>query len=324
MCEQAARYCRAGVQRLLRKPPPALRGLDGLLRWVVARMSDKAVAERELLSPGAAAAAAAQRKGTSVILDVSVPRGRRRLLPPSLPARILHRLGSGVSPRGRRPPAGRARGCSPGAVPPWPGSRAHPSSSGWALFPGCCISRPGWARGCTPAPVSACPAPATAGCPARERTAVPAPSLPDPAPPERLGSSSRVTARILHPGPLGDGRGRSPGPAAPGLAGRKGQPLSRCCAPGLGGHGLAARVLHPLVRTLHLLNWLGTRGAARVLHPLALHTLGQLGITCTLVLHLLDRLRVGVQSGSCTPFPEPSVPKVLLGMRVQPGSRIVF
>ncbi|XP_026712765.1 N-terminal EF-hand calcium-binding protein 2 [Athene cunicularia] len=29
MCEQAARYCRAGVQRLLRKPPPALRGLDG-------------------------------------------------------------------------------------------------------------------------------------------------------------------------------------------------------------------------------------------------------------------------------------------------------
>ncbi|NXS65150.1 NECA2 protein, partial [Pandion haliaetus] len=68
MCEQAARYCRAGVQRLLRKPPPALRGLDGLLRWVVARMSDKAVAERELLSPGAAAA---QRKGTSVILDVN-------------------------------------------------------------------------------------------------------------------------------------------------------------------------------------------------------------------------------------------------------------
>ncbi|KAK2530090.1 Necab2 [Columba guinea] len=67
MCEQAARSCRAGVQRLLRKPPPALRGLDGLLRWVVARMSDKGVAERELLTPGTATA---QRKGTSVILDI--------------------------------------------------------------------------------------------------------------------------------------------------------------------------------------------------------------------------------------------------------------
>ncbi|NXS52828.1 NECA2 protein, partial [Brachypteracias leptosomus] len=69
MCEQAARYCRAGVQRLLRKPPPALRGLDGLLRWVGTRMGDKGLADRELLSPGAAAAV--QRKGTSVILDVS-------------------------------------------------------------------------------------------------------------------------------------------------------------------------------------------------------------------------------------------------------------
>lgn len=69
MCEQAARYCRAGVHRLLRKPAPALRGLDGLLRWVGARMSDKGVADRELLTSGASA----QRKGTSVILDVSGP-----------------------------------------------------------------------------------------------------------------------------------------------------------------------------------------------------------------------------------------------------------
>ncbi|XP_004944200.1 N-terminal EF-hand calcium-binding protein 2 isoform X1 [Gallus gallus] len=66
MCEQAARYCRAGVHRLLRKPAPALRGLDGLLRWVGARMSDKGVADRELLTSGASA----QRKGTSVILDI--------------------------------------------------------------------------------------------------------------------------------------------------------------------------------------------------------------------------------------------------------------
>ncbi|NXP36313.1 NECA2 protein, partial [Leiothrix lutea] len=67
MCEQAARYCRAGVQKLLRKPAPALRGLDGLLRWAAGRMGDKGLAERELLAPGAAAA---QRKGTSVILDI--------------------------------------------------------------------------------------------------------------------------------------------------------------------------------------------------------------------------------------------------------------
>ncbi|XP_067159014.1 N-terminal EF-hand calcium-binding protein 2 [Apteryx mantelli] len=68
MCEQAARSCRAGVHRLLRKPPPPpLRGLDGLLRWVAAKMSDKgAAAERQLLQPGAAA----PRKGTSVILDI--------------------------------------------------------------------------------------------------------------------------------------------------------------------------------------------------------------------------------------------------------------
>ncbi|NXE20478.1 NECA2 protein, partial [Ardeotis kori] len=73
MCEQAARSCRAGVQKLLRKPPPALRGLEGLLRGLLARMGDKGVGERGLLSP--ATTAAAQRKGTSVILDVSGPPG---------------------------------------------------------------------------------------------------------------------------------------------------------------------------------------------------------------------------------------------------------
>lgn len=92
MCEQAARSCRAGVQRLLRKPPPALRGLDGLLRWVVARMSDKGVAERELLTPGTATA---QRKGTSVILDVSGPRG----------------AGPGVHPGARTPEERHAGSC---------------------------------------------------------------------------------------------------------------------------------------------------------------------------------------------------------------------
>ncbi|XP_044289844.1 N-terminal EF-hand calcium-binding protein 2 [Varanus komodoensis] len=80
MCEQAARYCREGVHRLFRKAPPPqpqLAGLDGLLRWIVTKMSDKSLlAERELPPqrdpPPAAAAACApeQRKGASVILDI--------------------------------------------------------------------------------------------------------------------------------------------------------------------------------------------------------------------------------------------------------------
>ncbi|XP_058010953.1 N-terminal EF-hand calcium-binding protein 2 isoform X2 [Ahaetulla prasina] len=74
MCEQAARYCRESVHRLLRQQPqPASgRGLDGLLRWVVTKMSDgkSPLPERELLPEGPAAAGAEQKKGTSVILDI--------------------------------------------------------------------------------------------------------------------------------------------------------------------------------------------------------------------------------------------------------------
>lgn len=81
MCEQAARYCRESVHRLLRQQPqPASGGgggLDGLLRWVVTKMSDSKspLPERELLPEGPAAAGPEQKKGTSVILDVS--RGAR-------------------------------------------------------------------------------------------------------------------------------------------------------------------------------------------------------------------------------------------------------
>lgn len=251
MCEQAARYCRAGVQRLLRKPPPALRGLDGLLRWVVARMGDKGVAERELLTPGAAAAAV-QRKGTSVILDVSgsplQPPGMHpaarippapRLRPLPLPASChrgggrgflgslhpLHWLGNGLYPgscnprlggRGGRilvPCAGPAAadwagvGMQPGSRSPLPGSRTHPASSEWALFPEFCIrgaapgssiSRSGWARGCTPAPA------ATEAAWAGERTAAPAPSLPGPCIPP-TGLASGLFLGSCTPLPVGDG-----------------------------------------------------------------------------------------------------------------------
>lgn len=81
-------------------------------------------------------------------------------------------------------------------------------------------------------------------------------------------------------------------------------------SPGLAGHGGEARVLHPLVWILPLLGWLGTRGAVQVLHPFALHTPGQLGVRCTLVLHLQGWLDMGVQSGSCTPLPGSCTPKV--------------
>lgn len=76
MCEQAARYCRESVHRLLRQQqqqPASGGGLDGLLRWVVTKMSDgkSPLPERELLPEGPGAAGPEQKKGTSVILDVS-------------------------------------------------------------------------------------------------------------------------------------------------------------------------------------------------------------------------------------------------------------
>ncbi|XP_062817589.1 N-terminal EF-hand calcium-binding protein 2 isoform X1 [Anolis carolinensis] len=86
MCEQAARYCRASLHKLLRKEERALPvspGADGLLRWIVAKMSDKSLLpereeeeeeEEERGRQGAASAAHHRtpqlRKGASVILDI--------------------------------------------------------------------------------------------------------------------------------------------------------------------------------------------------------------------------------------------------------------
>lgn len=83
MCEQAARYCRDSVHRLLHKQQRQIAGLDGLFRWVVTKMNDKSsLSERELLQQEGQAAAGqggfgpGQRKGASVILDVSDFPGR--------------------------------------------------------------------------------------------------------------------------------------------------------------------------------------------------------------------------------------------------------
>ncbi|XP_042294460.1 N-terminal EF-hand calcium-binding protein 2 [Sceloporus undulatus] len=79
MCEQAARYCRSSVHKLLRKQSPAAPGpaaLDGLLRWIATKMSDKSLLpgeEEEEEEEGAeeeGKAAPEQRKGASVILDI--------------------------------------------------------------------------------------------------------------------------------------------------------------------------------------------------------------------------------------------------------------
>ncbi|XP_078399068.1 N-terminal EF-hand calcium-binding protein 2 isoform X2 [Cetorhinus maximus] len=80
MCDQAARYCRDSVQHLgtIRdKQPPhqrSIRGLDGVLRWVFTKMSDKKFGEKE--SQKGEAASTRERvtpetkKGISVILDI--------------------------------------------------------------------------------------------------------------------------------------------------------------------------------------------------------------------------------------------------------------
>ncbi|MGH0142281.1 UNVERIFIED_CONTAM: hypothetical protein FKN15_002863 [Acipenser sinensis] len=98
MCEQAARYCRDGVHKLLRKEQSKLRsrnsetetaaqtssggaqlgGIDGLVRWVVTKMSDnKNLSSREFLKEESAVAREKffnpePRKGISVILDVGI------------------------------------------------------------------------------------------------------------------------------------------------------------------------------------------------------------------------------------------------------------
>ncbi|XP_016143281.1 N-terminal EF-hand calcium-binding protein 2 [Sinocyclocheilus grahami] len=107
MCEQAARYCRDGVHKLLHKEQAKLRaqdskdqpnpgaqdsetataaqsgnsgtqpgGIDGLVRWIVTKMSDnKSISTREYVKEEAAVAqeqffAPEPRKGIAVILDI--------------------------------------------------------------------------------------------------------------------------------------------------------------------------------------------------------------------------------------------------------------
>ena len=114
MCEQAARYCRDGVHKLLNKEQAKLRaqesreqpipvagqdsesataaqsgnsgaqpgGIDGLVRWIVTKMSDnKNISSRQYASSKEEVAVAQEqffapepRRGISVILDVSMER----------------------------------------------------------------------------------------------------------------------------------------------------------------------------------------------------------------------------------------------------------
>lgn len=76
MCEQAARYCRSSVHKLLQQQHSQSRPLDGLLRWIVTKMTDKT--ERELRGEEALSGVQGNpgtRRGISVILDVSTPDG---------------------------------------------------------------------------------------------------------------------------------------------------------------------------------------------------------------------------------------------------------
>lgn len=276
MCEQAARYCRAGVQRLLRKPPAALRGLDGLLRWVVARMGDKGVAERELLTPGAAAAAV-QRKGTSVILDVS----GSPLQPP------------GMHPAARIPPPHPGSGRSPCPHPAIAGGRRgflgslHPLHRlGNGLYPGSCNPRLGGRGGRILVP---CAGPAAADWAGVGMQ----PGSRSPLPGSRTHPSSQLgmgfISRVLHP------RGCARVQHLPERLGKRLHPGSCSRSPGSGSHrGCMGRGAHRgsctlLAGTLHPPDQLGIRVIPRVLHPPP-----SWGWGTAQFLHLPDWLGVGV------------------------------
>ncbi|KAM3919774.1 N-terminal EF-hand calcium-binding protein 2 isoform 1-T2 [Leptodactylus fuscus] len=73
MCEQAARYCRTSVHKLLQQQQSQVRGLDGLLRWIVTKMSDKSERElrgEEAVTLGQGMPEPGTKRGISVILDI--------------------------------------------------------------------------------------------------------------------------------------------------------------------------------------------------------------------------------------------------------------
>ncbi|XP_078525112.1 N-terminal EF-hand calcium-binding protein 2 [Lissotriton helveticus] len=83
MCEQAARYCRDSVHKILKQqqqqqqPQPQGRALDGLFRWIATKMSDKSLLpetrelmQQEGMAAGGHLAMPEPRRGISVILDI--------------------------------------------------------------------------------------------------------------------------------------------------------------------------------------------------------------------------------------------------------------